>query len=321
VSVAELLADLRSRDVEVSTDGHALRLNARSGALTPELRERLRERKADILEFLRSAEALAAQPRAIVPLRPHRPGIDPGAAPVFAVPGHNGDVFCYRVMAQHLVEHPFFGLQPPGLDGEALPLTRVEDLAGYFAEQIRAFALGGPVIVAGYCAGGAVAFELARRLHEAGTAVRFVALFGSPYPTFFRSFRRLRHAIGGHLKKLASLSATACAAYVAERLRQRRLRSEDPVLALQVAVERATIMAVRGYTPTLFPGRLCLFLPENAWARTRFGAPLWRSVAGLCDEYPGPAGCDADDMLVEPNARALSEVFRGCNYRTVAPVA
>ncbi|HEX8164416.1 MAG TPA: alpha/beta fold hydrolase [Beijerinckiaceae bacterium] len=308
MSVAELLAELRSRDVQVSAEGDALRLNARPGALTPELRDRLRECKADVLEFLRSAKALAAQPRALVPLSRHGTG-----APVFAVPGHNGDVFCWRAMAQHL-DHPFFGLQPPGLDGEAKPLTSVEDLAGYFAGQIRALVPDGPVIVAGYCAGGAIAFELARRLQAAGTKVRFVALFGSPHPAFFRSLRRPGHAIVSHWKKLASLSVTACAAYIVERLRQRRLRSEDPVLTLRVAVERATIMAVRGYTPTFFPGRLCLFLPENGWARTRFGASLWRSVAGLCDEYPGPAGCDADDMLIEPNARVLSEVFRGCSF-------
>jgi thioesterase domain-containing protein len=305
VSVAEFLAELRSHDIQVSADGDILRCNARPGALTPMLRDELRARKTDILDFLRSANALAAQPRAIVPLRPHGPGV-----PVFAVPGHNGDVFCYRAMAQHLADHPFFGLQPPGLDGHAEPLRRVEDLAGYFAEQIRAFAPDGPVIVAGYCAGGAIAFELARRLHDAGTEVRFVALFGSPYPTFFRSFRRLRHAIGSHARKLAALPSAASFAYVAERLRQRRLRSEDPVLAMRVGVERATIMAVRAYTPGPLPCRLCLFLPENGWARTQFGAPLWRALAARCEEYPGPAGCDADDMLVEPHARAFSEIFR-----------
>jgi thioesterase domain-containing protein len=303
VSVAELLGELRSRDIQVSAEGDALRLNARPGALTPELRDRLREQKADVLDFLRSAKALAAQPRALVPLRPHGAG-----APVFAVPGHNGDVFCWRAMAQHL-DHPFYGLQPPGLDGEAAPLTRVEDLAAYFAEQIRAFAADGPAIVAGYCAGGAVAFELARQLQAAGTTVRFLALFGSPHPTFFRSPRRLGAAIGGHLRRLAAAGSFA---YLAERLRQRRERGEDPVLTLRVAVERATIAAVRAYTPGRYPGRLCLFLPQNRWARTRFGAALWRAVAARCEEYPGPAGCEADDMLIEPHARNLADLFRRC---------
>ena len=81
-------------------------------ALTPELRDRLKERKTDILDFLRQAKTLAAQARAIVPLQSRGTGV-----PVFAVPGHNGDVFCYRLFARHFPRRPFFGLQPPGLDG------------------------------------------------------------------------------------------------------------------------------------------------------------------------------------------------------------
>ena len=111
-------------------------------------------------------------------------------------------MFCYRLFARHLPEAPFFGLQPPGLDGRDRPLTRLEDLAGYFAAQIRAAHPGGPVIIAGFCAGGVVAFELARQLESAGTPVRFLALFGSPYPTFFRPLRRLWNGLGGHVRKL-----------------------------------------------------------------------------------------------------------------------
>ncbi|MFL5171154.1 MAG: thioesterase domain-containing protein, partial [Microvirga sp.] len=204
------------------------------------------------------------------------------------------------------------GLQPPGLDGRDRPLTRLEDLAGYFAAQIRAAHPGGPVIIAGFRAGGVVAFELARQLESAGTPVRFLALFGSPYPTFFRPLRRLWNGLGGHARKLVARSAGGSLAYLAERVRERKLRRDDPLLALRVEVERATIAAVRGYTPGHFPGRLCLFLPTNAWARTRFGAPLWRRVARTCEEYPGPDGCGADDLLIEPHAGALAALFRQC---------
>ena len=307
MSVAEFLSELRRRDVEVAIDGDELRCSARAGALTPELLDRLKERKTDILDFLRQAKTLAAQARAIVPLQSRGTGV-----PVFAVPGHNGDVFCYRLFARHCPEAPFFGLQPPGLDGRDRPLTRLEDLAGYFAAQIRAAHPGGPVIIAGFCAGGVVAFELARQLESAGTPVRFLALFGSPYPTFFRPLRRTWNGLGGHVRKLVARSSGGSLAYLAERVRERKLRRDDPLLALRVEVERATIAAVRGYTPGHFPGRLCLFLPTNAWARTRFGAPLWRRVARTCEEYPGPDGCGADDLLIEPHAGALAALFRQC---------
>src|SRR5688572_7130078 len=144
MTVTGLLAELRARDINVRADGDQLRCNAPADALTPELRDELKLRKGDLLEFLRSAGALAQKQRAIVPLQPH--GNRP---PVFAVAGHNGDVFCYRFLAQHLGEdQPLYGLEPPGRDGQGEPLTRVEDIAAYFASQIRAFRPDEPCIIA-----------------------------------------------------------------------------------------------------------------------------------------------------------------------------
>src|SRR5574339_560129 len=49
-----------------------------------------------------------------------------------------------------------------------VPLERIEELAGYFASQVRAFRRGAPCVIAGFCAGGAVAFELAQQLRRGG---------------------------------------------------------------------------------------------------------------------------------------------------------
>jgi len=66
----DFLEKLRSRDIQVWAEGNRLRCNAPAGVLTPELRHELRQRKDEILRFLHSAEALAQQQRAIVPLQP-----------------------------------------------------------------------------------------------------------------------------------------------------------------------------------------------------------------------------------------------------------
>jgi NAD(P)-dependent dehydrogenase (short-subunit alcohol dehydrogenase family)/acyl carrier protein len=109
--------------------------------LTPELRDQLQQRKGELVEFLRSAKTIAQQQGAIVPLQPRG-----SRTPIFGVGGHNGDVFCYRALAQHLGDdQPLYGLQPPGLDGDSAPLERIEDLAAYFAAQIRAFRGGRPM--------------------------------------------------------------------------------------------------------------------------------------------------------------------------------
>src|SRR5438045_737821 len=97
VIVTALLEELRSRDIRVWADGDQLRCSAPTGVLTPDLRNQLRERKADNVEFLHSAEALALRGRAIVPLQSRGT-----RAPIFGVPGHHGDVFCYPLLAPRL---------------------------------------------------------------------------------------------------------------------------------------------------------------------------------------------------------------------------
>jgi amino acid adenylation domain-containing protein len=58
--VAELLSDLRSREIRLWCEQESLRFEAPPGALTPELRELLRRRKPEILDFLRRTAKPAA---------------------------------------------------------------------------------------------------------------------------------------------------------------------------------------------------------------------------------------------------------------------
>jgi thioesterase domain-containing protein len=316
---------LRSRDIQVWADGDRLRCNAPPGVLTPELRDRLQQRKNDILEFLRAAGTLAQQPRAIVPLQPHG-----SRTPIFGVGGHNGDVFCYRHLARHLgEEQPLYGLQPPGLEGESKPLARVEDLAAYFALQIRACRPNGPYIIAGFCAGGMIAFELARLLWQEGRAISLLAMFGAPYPARFRRLALLRERCEqqvdrwvGHTRALVSLSSGEQRSYVAEKLRQRGARRAaeratvpNPARVLRARVERATLAAGRRYTPGHYPGRVCLFVPSRDWVRSRDEPLRWRSVVPHAEEYFGPDGCNLDNMMLEPHAPAFAELFKQCRAR------
>jgi thioesterase domain-containing protein len=324
VSVATLLAELRDRDIHVWADENRLRCNAPAGALTPELREQLQERKDDILQFLRSAASLAQRQRAIVPLQPLG-----DLAPVFAVPGHNGDVFCYRALAQHLGDNqPFFGLQPPGVDGQAEPLDSVGRLARYFADQIAEFRPAGACIIAGYCAGGSVAFELAQQLRQRGVTVDFVALFGSPYARWYRPLSRLRWRVAGmaangvrHARTLATGSWGERRAFIAGKLRQLVPGNSDKPAALEphmvarMRVEQATLKAAGRYSPARYSGRVALFIPSTAWLRLRVDPLGWRRVAENIEEYVGPDACDGDNMLREAFAPATARLFAQCRDR------
>jgi len=303
--------------------GSELRCSAPAGALTPELRAELQRHKNDVLELLSSAQAAAAQSQALVPLQ--RGG---SRAPIYGVPGHNGDVFCYRALARALgADQPFFGLQPPGLDGARAPLTRVEELAGYFAGQIRAAGERGPCIVAGFCAGGSVAFELAQELVRGGTEVRFLALFGCPYPVYFTRGAQLWNGLarqlerfGQHGRALAAQSWRERRRYLAGELGERsarleaaRCRAADPVLARRALVERTTVAAVRRYRPRAFAGSIKLFLPGVGWQRSGVAALRWCALAAHAETYFGPDAADGADMLLEGHAPAFAELFRSAS--------
>ena len=325
MSLTAFLAELRSRDIQLRADGERLRCDAPSGVLTPQLRDQLRQRKSEILEFLRTAESLAKQQKAIVPLQPRGT-----RAPVFAVPGHNGDVFAYRDLARHMGEdQPFFALHPPGLDGHSEPLERAEDMAAYFAEQIEAFQAGRPCIIAGYCAGGAVALELVRELVRRRVPVLFLGLFGCIYPTSYRFARQIPYwcsRIALHLRAAAKPSSLAQGwRYLAARLsaRLKAFRAErspagtDPLSDIKFRFEQAYRKIVFEYSPRRFSGRVCLFLPHRAWLRSGEdalhwpdGALGWRAVASHVEEYYGPDSVDPDRMLNEPDALAFAELFR-----------
>ena len=319
MNIASLLSELGNRDIQLEVDGEKLRCSAPSGLLTPELRDQLGQHKDEILEFLRSAKVLARQERAIVPLQPRG-----SRTPVYAVAGHNGDVFTFRSLARHLGEdQPFFALQPPGLDDQSEPLASVEALAGYFATQIRKFQPEGPYIIAGYCAGGGIAFELAQQLQRGGATISFLALFACPFPASFgflpllaRRFTHQMRRVGKHARTLMILTPEKRRLYLSERLRNRKARLDaertaalDPALAPRAKVMRATIGAVRRYTPDIFPGRVGLFLPNRACLR--FGAaPRWRSVAARTEEFCGPDDCRFDLLLLEPYSAAIAALFK-----------
>lgn len=318
MNAPSFLSTLTDRDIRIWAEGERLRCNAPAGALTNEIREEILRHRKEILKFLRSANSLMQEQRAIIPLQPR--GRLP---PVFAFGGHNGDVFCFRALARDLgEEQPLFGLQPPGLERGQKPLERIEALASYFANEIRAFGPQSPYVVAGYCAGGTLAFELARKLVVEGEPVRFLALFGAPYPTSYRRLWRLYRLIteqaGRVLRQvrlLQSMSPTERRLHIAKKLRCRKPGGlaqppQDASMARRrIAVERATFAAIRHYVPGHFPGPLVHFLPSRDWANSASQAPRWRAFAKRADEYCGPSGCVTDVMLLEPHARVFARLF------------
>ncbi len=313
MTTAEFLSGLRERDVRLWLENGRLVCDAPPGALDDGLREQLTARKQELLTLIAEAEATRGRPRSLVPLKPT------GEYPaLFARPGHNGDVFCYQALAKYLDwRQPLYGVEPKGLDGGALAGT-VEEMAAYEVEQIRSFQANGPYYLAGFCAGGAIAFESARQLAQAGEEVARVALFGSPFPSVYRAgrvaeqLRSVRHKVRRHAPALTSGSVADRLEYVRERGRARvstAAQRRDPAFDNRRRMEDATLAAVKRYEPGFYPGRVDAFLPSEAWRHSGEEADAWKQVARQVVEYVGPDGADGDNMLREPHVRVLAALL------------
>jgi len=98
--------------------------------------------------------------------------------PLFCVHGAGGTVLMYRELSRHLGDdQPFYGLQSQGLDGSCAPLTKIEEMAAVYVKEIRKVQPHGPYLIAGYCMGGTVAFEVAQQLRWEGETIALLALF------------------------------------------------------------------------------------------------------------------------------------------------
>ena len=326
IKIPGLLSDLAGKDIKIWVEGDRLRCNAPAGALTPEYRDQLRDRKSEIIAFLNMATAAVRQQPAIVPLQSHGT-----LTPIYAVPGHIGAPLSFSDLAKHLGDNqPFFALQPPGIDGKIEPMECVEDIANYFADQVLEYQPSGPYIIAGHCSGAATAFELARLLGQREADVQCLVLFGPLYPSTYQKLHRLLlfHAksrassVVRHLRELVrqpSLEArrqylrdrgNRIRAILADLRKGKEALEVDPVLARRARVKATAITALRQYTPTPYAGRVCMFLPNRAWVRSGASPLRWLRIAPHAEVYFGPKDCYGPLMLEDPNAPAIAELYR-----------
>jgi thioesterase domain-containing protein/acyl carrier protein len=98
-------------------------------------------------------------------------------APLFCVPGAAIDAISLHPLAHALGDdHPFYGIQPRGLDGKHEPHRSVEAMAAAAVEVLRATQPRGPYYLGGHSFGAHVAFEASQQLLDAGCEVALLAL-------------------------------------------------------------------------------------------------------------------------------------------------
>ncbi|WP_414587455.1 thioesterase domain-containing protein [Scytonema sp. PCC 10023] len=182
-TVDQLLSNLEKLEIQLWLDEEVrLRYSAPKGALSSQLRDELRERKAEIIDYLHHKHRVAKMP----PIESILVKIQPGGTkpPLFCVHPAGGNVFCYLELSRHLgLDQPLYGLRPPNLYSQEESLNSIEDMAAAYIKVMQSVQPQGPYYLAASSFGGVVIYEMAQQLQASGQEVSFLGMLDMPLPT------------------------------------------------------------------------------------------------------------------------------------------
>lgn len=100
--------------------------------------------------------------------------------PLFCFHGIGSHAYMYQPLARELTDRvPVIGIQGVGLDGRHIPDCSLEEMVAGYVEKILQVQPEGPLYLAGFCAGGLVAYEAAQQLSRRGYRVACLFLIES----------------------------------------------------------------------------------------------------------------------------------------------
>ena len=237
--------------------------------------------------------------------------------PLFCVAGGGGGVLIFRRLAPAIgPDQPFYGLQTHGFDLESLPAT-FAGIAASYVHAIRMVQPSGPYYLAGYSAGGKLAYEMACQLQRAGERVAFLGLVDtSATDARVSAWRRLRNRLEilrrdpGRAKAFAREAAVRPSRWMMSRVAQKLLGRG---IAVPPMIIHHSIMfrgASRSHSLRPYPGAVTLFRAREGIRKVRVDQDLgWTSLGvGRLDIIDVDG--DHTTLLSEPHVYSLSAAMR-----------
>ena len=98
--------------------------------------------------------------------------------PLFCAHGGAGTVLFFQSLANRIApSRPLYAFQAQGLHGLDVPHTSIAEMAAHYIKEMRMVQPRGPYLLAGWCFGGLVVFEMAQQLQRIGEKVDMLAMF------------------------------------------------------------------------------------------------------------------------------------------------
>ena len=189
-----------------------------------------------------------------------------------------GGLYC-RELADYLEStQPFYAVAPRGADGGFA--WTIEDMAKDEINLVLDRQSEGPYHLAGYCAGGLVAYEMAVRMTEAGRDVGALLLIDTGYPRGTQGHPRSRRR--GNVEAAGGAEPHDWIHYTS---------------------------AARDYEARRFPGKLGLLCPRERAYRAYDPVGDWRKVAREVDARWIPGG---HTTCVTEHVKALASILTEC---------
>jgi thioesterase domain-containing protein len=224
---------------------------------------------AALAKAVGDAQATAAH-KSIVALK------EAGSFPaLFMIPAAGSHALTLMMFAKHFEgAAKVYGLEYPGMNGYLEPYNRMESLASFFAEQIRAVQPDGPYYLGGQCLGTVVAFETAKQLEAQGQKIGAVAILDGRYPDLKPNRKRLSY----FLERLTTLHRPEGRAYFSNLIKNRKWQAKrnrrSDVHSRRV---RAGLKLARAhYTPSPLTGRGLAILSSDSQGIAR--QALWERL-------------------------------------------
>ncbi|MGA9767562.1 MAG: thioesterase domain-containing protein [Blastocatellia bacterium] len=260
-------------------------------------------------------------PSSVIPINPHGEQL-----PFFCMPAAGGIPHSYIPLAHGLgPDQPFYALQSYGLDLGQEPLSRVEDMAAVYIEDIQKVQPAGPYQIGGWSFGVPVSFEIAQQLTAMGEEVRLLVLMDSPRncnpadrPLSEAELREAEQSfLAEYLQEGLGLAVESLT-FDQQVLLYMNTQKESGMLPADITQEqirryiRVTVSnkhAARLYQPKPYSGRVTLF--KSSFSRHEDYSYGWKELAlGGIDVFNFDSS--HADFVSKSNAPLVAESLRKC---------
>lgn len=232
----------------------------------------------------------------------------------------------FRPFLTHVTpELPLFALGGVAADRVTVPY-RLASVAAMQVAALSAWRPEGPLVLAGWCMSGVLAYEMAQQFRVAGRQLPLVVMIDSPNPQ--AAGHRTLAARGGrmafHIRNLVRLDSDGMIDYgrerwqtLAQNFRSRRWRAEyrerlrggldvDPD---SLDLEQIMRVSVLDYEPQPYPGTVLMLRPtERPKGRYADSAVGWRELVPNLQVVDIPG--NHSSMFSEPNAKRMAEALQ-----------